>query len=229
MKFIRSLSKFAMELLPLVLASIISSALLVAMQLAPGPAAPDRRAGAETAEPTVYVDVLPRIQREPVRVIPITAPAPAPAVPATAASAQVQQPPAAEESATPVQTALRPDTATAPATRERATRNAVAAHAASAAARVESASKTEPAPALPPPMSIVSAAQNEPPAGEPARVLGMPVPEPVSQVGGRVVGVAKVPLDVAHFVVARPALWAGGKIVEKVVDVAGWIIPDLAR
>ena len=54
----------------------------------------------------------------------------------------------------------------------------------------------------------------------------MPVPQPVSDAGGAVVDVAKLPIQFADTIVARPVWQVGAKIVS---GVAGWIVPGRDR
>lgn len=65
-----------------------------------------------------------------------------------------------------------------------------------------------------------------PPTAEQAHVFGMRVPQPVSDAGGAVVDVAKLPIDFAGTMVARPAWHVGARIVS---GVAGWILPGRDR
>jgi hypothetical protein len=235
MTIVQLLSKFGLQMAPAVCASLLSAAVLGALQFTPGPAAQVQRGGAEANDATVYVDVMPRINRDP-------APAAAAAVPPAPAAAV--QPAAAEEPAAPAKIAPRQQATAPPAERERKVRNAASPRAdAVAAAKAEAAPVTvEPTPAkielapvrveaavaraepnLAPPLPIANAALPVAPGpAEPARFLGMPVPEPVSAVGGAVVDVAKLPIHFADTLVARP-VW---RIVN---GVAGWVNPGAGR
>ena len=66
MMFAQLVSKFGLQMLPAVAASVLSAAVLGALQLTPGPVAMQTQRGAsESGEPIVYVDVMPRINRDP--------------------------------------------------------------------------------------------------------------------------------------------------------------------
>lgn len=251
MPLVRSLSKFMLEMFPLVLATVISAVLVSALHLTSDTAQARRGATDAAADPIVYVDVMPRINRDPAPAVaaaipPAPAETPAPAeVPATSMAA-VPSPTA--DTTTPVKTMPHPQTATAPPGRERATRTTVAARAnASVTPKSEPATKVEPvlakvepavanvesaptlAPPMPiPPMQIVNA-DFQTAAPEPTRLFGMTVPASVMSVGGKVVGVAKLPIEVAEVAVPSPVMRVGVRIVEKVADAAGAAISDFGR
>lgn len=201
---VRLFGKFGHQVLPAVCATVISTVVLSVLNLTSAPSAQQRG----SAEDTVYIDVLPRINRDP----------------QTPVVAKVQ-PPAVEEAALVEPPAATPphQDAPPPAGRERARAPVTARTEPALAAKVEPAVKPEPAP-LAPPMSIVNA-EPQPQPDEPHRVFGLAVPTPVTRVGGAVVEVAKVPVKVADAVAVRPAVWVGEKIVQGVGGIAGWIIP----
>jgi hypothetical protein len=201
---VRLFAKFGYQVVPAVCATVISAVVLSALQLTAGSSATPRVG----SDDTVYIDVLPRINREPQA--PVTAKV---------------QPPVVEEAAlAPAPPPARQDAAAPPTGRDRARTPVAARSEPAVAAKIEPAGKPEPAP-LAPPMSIVNAEAPPQPQAEPHRVFGVAVPTPVTRVGGAVVEVAKVPVKVADAVVARPAVWVGEKIVQGVGGIAGWIIP----
>jgi hypothetical protein len=262
MTFIRSLSKFMLELFPLVLATVISAVLVSTLHLTSDTAQARRGATDATAEPIVYVNAMPRINRDPApTVVAALPPADAEAVaptetPATAATPVAAVQPTTADAVTPLKATPHPQTATAPAPRERAPRGTVATRASTSVAAKPEPAKVEPAlartdiakpdPAKPeaavahvetaptlappmpiPPMAIVNAdLQN---AAEPTRIFGMTVPASVVTVGGKVVGVARFPIDVAEVAVPHPLARVGLRIVEKVAGAAGAAISDFGR
>ena len=255
MTFFRPLSKFMLELFPLVLATVISAVLVSTLHLT-SDTAQARRAPDGPADPIVYVDVMPRINRDPaptvVAALPPAAsetvvPTETPAIAATPAGT-VQ--PSADDAATPIHPTPRQQAATVPAARDRAARSTVATRAnASVAPKAQPAAKVEPvvakiepaptlapslaqptlAPPMPiPPMQIVNA-EVLTPAPEPTRIFGMTVPAPVVNVGGKVVGAARFPIELAEVAVPSPLVRVGLKVVEKVAGAAGSAISDFGR
>lgn len=240
MTFVRSLSKFLLEAFPLLIATVISAILVLALYLSSGSAQPQRETS-DAVEPIVYISAMPRINRDPAPVVlaaipPATAETVSPAeTPATPVAA-VQ--PATVDAVIPAKPTPRRQTAAAPTPREHATVtarvNAPAAAKVDPAVKVEpSIANVEPAPALAPPMpippmQIVSAeAQNATP--EPTRIFGMTVPASVVNVGGKVVGAAKFPVEVAEVAVPSPLVRVGIRVVEKVAGAAGAAISDFGR
>ncbi len=204
MTFIRTLSKFVMEVLPLVLASAICAFLLSANQLILRPAAQDRP-GADAVEPVVLVHAMPRVNREPERADTV----------ANNPAAAAENPAPAAEPVAPVTAAPRPEAATAPAGRTPR---------AAKAGRAGPAAIAAPTAPLPPPLPIIpeTLTQN-PPAPGPARIFGVPVPSPVADVGGVIVGTAKLPVVLAVGAVP-PVLRAGGKVVDTIAGAAGAVL-----
>jgi hypothetical protein len=252
MTFVRSLSKFVQEAFPLVIATVISAILVLALYLSSGSAQPQRESSDATAEPIVYIAAMPHISRDPT---PVTVAAIPPAnaetvtpaeTPATTATPVAAVQPTEADAVIPIKP--HSQTAIAPAARERAARTTVAIRAnASVTPKAEPAAKVEPvvariepavanvepaptlAPPMPiPPMQIVNAeAQTLTP--EPTRIFGMTVPAPVVNVGGKVVGAARFPIEVAEVAVPSPVVRVGLRIVEKVAGAAGAAISDFGR
>jgi len=237
MTFVRSLSKFMLEAFPLVIATVISAILVLSLYLSSGSAQPQRESSDATAEPIVYITAMPRIDRGPAPVV-VAALPPAnaetvtpPETPATSAT------PVATVQPTPVEAlpAVKPlpplQTAIVPASQQHAPRAKVAVRAnASVAPKSLPVAKVETAPTLAPPapippMQIVNA-DLQTAAPEPTRIFGMTVPASVVDVGGKVVGVARFPIEVAEVAVPSPLVRVGLKVVEKV---AGAAISDFGR
>lgn len=245
MTFIRSLSKFMQELFPLVLATVISAVLLSTLHLTSDTAQARR---ADAADPIVYVNAMPHINRDPApTVVASLTPAAEAVMPARAATPAGTVQPSAADATIPIQPTPRQQ-ATVPPARDRTARGTVAAHSiASPAPKAAPAVKVEPvvakvepavakleptstfAPPMPiPPMSIINA-EAQGAAPEPTRVFGMTVPASVVTVGGRVVGVARFPLEVAEVAVPHPLARMGLRIVERVAGAAGSAISDFGR
>ncbi len=224
MTFAQLVSKFGLQMLPAVAASVLSAAVLGALQLTPGPTAQTQRAVSESGEPIVYVDVMPRINREPAQ--PVVAALPPVAAETPPASAKVAPqatatPPVAERPARVAPTARAEVPAPAPV---------------AAPTRLDPVAITEPpkvdaAPKVvsvmpAPPMPVEAPMRLTSQPDEPTRIFGMSVPRPVSDAGGAVVDVAKLPIQFADTIVARPVWHVGTRIVS---GVAGWIVPGRDR
>ena len=228
MKFSRLLSKMSLQMLPAVAASVLSAAVIGALQLTPGISAQSQRGNSASGDPIVYVDVMPHINRDPVA--PAVTPAPPPVVAETptapAKAPQVAAVPPAAERPAHVAASARAETP-APKVEPTAPKSDLA------STRLDPVAVTAPKPTPAtaslnptPPASIEAPMQLGPPSAEPAHVFGMRVPQPVSDAGGAVVDVAKLPIDFAGTMVARPVWHVGSRIVS---GVAGWIIPSRDR
>jgi hypothetical protein len=236
MKFAQLISKMGMQMLPAVAASVLSAAVLGALQLTPGASTQTQRGASESGEPIVYVDVMPHINRDPAP----PAVASVPPVPAEAPAAPVKAPqvasvpPAAERAARVAATARAEVPAPAPKAEPAAPKPDLAATRLDPVAVTAPAPKVAPAPAPTvtasltptPPMPIEAPMQLGPPSVEQTHVFGMAVPQPMSDAGGAVVDVAKLPIQFAGTMVARPVWHVGTRIVS---GVAGWIIPGRDR
>ncbi len=232
------LSRFGVQVLPAVCASILSAAVLAAFQLSPGTSSQGQRATADLYDDTVYIDVLPKINREPSPptapvkpVVAVEAPAPAPQAqtPAvmTAGHEHAPRPAARTSATTTAKVEPAPKAATAPKneplsiTPSLNTEAALMPPPAAQPPVVASAPRAETVAALSPPLPIGEApVPNAQVPDEPSRVLGMRVPRSVSDAGGAVVDVAKLPIQFADTLVARPVWRVGEKIV---TGVAGWV------